>query len=103
MHKGVKRVMRKNLTRFTVLFTLLALVLSLPIAINAQSDEDPLGILEDDRFHWEDLDQFRDLDLGGEEVVIFGPWLTGDEEAFLNVISYFNSVVTNGSVTYVGS
>jgi alpha-glucoside transport system substrate-binding protein len=95
--------MKRNLIRFSAVFLLLALALSMTILVNAQSEEDPLGILEDDRFHWEDLEQFRGYDMGGEEVIFFGPWLTGDEESIQNVVAYFNSVVTNGSVTYVGS
>lgn len=93
--------MRKFLSNF--LATLMLATLAISATTSAQSENDPLGILEDDRFHWADLDEFRGADLGGEEVVFFGPWLTGDEESILNVISYFNSVVTNGSVTYVGS
>ncbi len=71
-------------------------------AVQAQEDEllFPVG---EGPFTWSDLEAFEGVDLGGEEVIVFGPWETGDEESFNNVVAYFNSVVTNGSVTYVGS
>jgi len=69
----------------------------------ATAQEDLLFPIGEGPFTWSDLEAFEGYDMGGEEVIFFGPWLTGDEESLDNVIAYFNSAVTNGKVTYIGS
>lgn len=87
----------------SVLLIAAVMLMSLNV-VSAQDDEvDPLGIRDDERFTWSDLEAFEGVDLGGEEVIFFGPWQTDDEASVQNVIAYFNSVVTNGSITYIGS
>ncbi len=89
----------KHLRTLTIIGLLFA-VMSIPVA-SAQGDLlFPVG--EGD-FAWGDLEAFEGFDMGGEEVVFFGPWQTTDGESVQNVIAYFNSVVTNGSVSYFGS
>jgi len=87
--------------RVLSIFLLVALV---AISINVVSAQDELifPVGEGD-FAWEDLEAFEGFDMGGEEVVFFGPWQTADFDSVTNVVAYFNSVVENGSVTYFGS
>jgi alpha-glucoside transport system substrate-binding protein len=42
------------------------------------------------------------MDLGGEEVVFFGPWQSGDADSLNNIIPYFNEAA-NANVIYIGS
>lgn len=60
----------------------------------------PVG--EDARFHWDNLDAFNDMDLSGEEVTVFGPWLGPDEELVNSVLDYFREA-TGANVNYSGS
>ena len=98
-HKSNRRITVKRLKLIAGL-TLIVLAFS---AFTVSAQDDPLGIRGDDRFAWDSLAAFEGLDLGGEDVLFFGPWETEDLEYLNNVLAYFNSVVTNGSVTYVGS
>ncbi|PJF21635.1 MAG: alpha-glucoside ABC transporter substrate-binding protein [Phototrophicales bacterium] len=88
---------------FSALLIAVMMLASLSVVSAQDEEDDPLGIRGDDRFSWSDLEAFEGVDLGGEEVVFFGPWQTADAESLNNVIAYFNSVVTNGRVTYFGS
>ncbi len=83
-----------------VMLTLVAMAFS---ALTVSAQDDPLGVRDDDRFAWDSLAAFEGLDLGGEEILFFGPWETDDLEYLNNVLAYLNAAVTNGSVTYVGS
>jgi alpha-glucoside transport system substrate-binding protein len=92
------------LKRLVVLALIAAFVVAaLPSVPDAKAQDDLLFPVGEGPFTWSSLDAFQGFDMGGEEVVFFGPWQTGDLESLNNVIAYFNSVVTNGSVTYVGS
>ena len=53
-------------------------------------------------FNWSDLDAFMDMDLSGEEIRIFGPWLGGDRELFEAVYAYFEHA-TGADIVYAGS
>ncbi len=53
-------------------------------------------------FHWEDLDAFSMMDLSGEEIRVFGPWLGGDRELFEAVYAYFEEA-TGADIVYAGS
>lgn len=75
-----------------------ALALSLPVA--AQDDLSfPIG---EGPFHWEDLDRFNEMDLSGEVISVFGPWLGPDEEHVQAVLDYFRQA-TGATVNYAGS
>jgi alpha-glucoside transport system substrate-binding protein len=89
------------LKRLVILGMIVAVIVAVMPMANAQ--DDLLFPVGEGNFTWDALAAFEGYDMGGEEVVFFGPWLTGDEESIQNVIAYFNSVVTNGSVTYIGS
>ena len=57
---------------------------------------------EDDRFHWQSFEEFRDFDLEGETISIFGPWLGPDKVAVENLIAYFEAA-TGAEVNHSGS
>jgi len=62
----------------------------------------PIGD-QPDRFHWDGLQEFADkYDLEGQELEIFGPWITVDEEHINAVIDYFEWA-TGAVVSYSGS
>lgn len=57
---------------------------------------------ENDQFHWESYEALKSLDLSGETISVFGPWM-GDEKAnFDRVIAYFEEA-TGAKVEYAGS
>ena len=60
----------------------------------------PIG--EDDRFSWDDLKKFEGMDLSGEVVTVFGPWLGPDKEFVENALAYFEQA-TGADVQYSGS
>ena len=90
------------LRKVIVLTIVLVMIAAAIPAVTAQDTDYKFPIGEGD-FTWSSLDAFQGFDMGGEDVVFFGPWLTGDEESLSNVIAYFNGAVTNGQVTYIGS
>ncbi|WOD08827.1 ABC transporter substrate-binding protein [Marinomonas sp. GJ51-6] len=57
---------------------------------------------EDNRFSWSSYDALKSVDLSGETVSVFEPWM-GDEKAnFERVIAYFEKA-TGAKVNYAGS
>ena len=60
----------------------------------------PIG--EDDRFDWASLERFEALDLTGQTIEVFGPWLTVDEELVNSVFAYFEHA-TGAEIEYAGS
>jgi alpha-glucoside transport system substrate-binding protein len=88
--------------KFLSLALILAMMTAVFGSVQAQ-DEDLIFPIGEGDFSWSDLEAFEGLDLGGEEVILFGPWETDDRESVENVVAYLNSVVTNGRVTYIGS
>jgi alpha-glucoside transport system substrate-binding protein len=57
---------------------------------------------DDDRFNWQSYEELKNMDLKGETVTIFGPWLTEDKELIESVIAYFEAA-TGATVNYSGS
>jgi alpha-glucoside transport system substrate-binding protein len=57
---------------------------------------------EDSRFNWQSFEALKSLDIQGETVTIFGPWLTEDKELVESVIAYFEAA-TGAKVNYSGS
>lgn len=87
--------------KLSILVLLLALMATMPVA--AQDGGDlvfPVG--EDGRFHWDNLDAFMEMDLSGEEVFVFGPWLGADAELIESVFAYFE-YATGADVVHAGS
>lgn len=66
------------------------------------AQDDLLFPIGEGPFTWSDLDAFNEMDLSGEEVDFFGPWLRSEGESFEEVIKYFNQA-TGANVTYTGS
>ncbi|MCZ2722028.1 ABC transporter substrate-binding protein [Marinomonas sp. 15G1-11] len=57
---------------------------------------------EDDRFSWSSYESLKSMDLKGEKVSVFGPWLGSEKEHFDHVIAYFEAA-TGADVEYAGS
>ncbi|UUP16985.1 ABC transporter substrate-binding protein [Nitratireductor thuwali] len=58
---------------------------------------------EDNRFNWDSYEEFKaENDLSGQELTIFGPWLSADEELFESIVAYFEDA-TGATVNYSGS
>ncbi len=53
-------------------------------------------------FHWEDLDAFSMMDLSGEEIRVFSPWLGVDRDLVESVFAYFEEA-TGADVVHAGS
>lgn len=80
------------------LLLVMALALSLPVA--AQDDlAFPIG---EGPFTWESLERFNEIDLSGETIDVFGPWLGPDQEHIEAVLAYFENA-TGATINYAGS
>ena len=66
------------------------------------SPELPFAIDEDDRFSWDTLAPFEEMDFSGETITVFGPWLGPDKEFVENALAYFETA-TGADVQYSGS
>jgi len=53
-------------------------------------------------FNWESYETLKDMDLDGEQVTVFGPWLGPDQELVESVLAYFADA-TGADVRYTGS
>lgn len=53
-------------------------------------------------FNWDSYEALKSMDLSGEEVTIFGPWLGPDQELVESVLEYFEAA-TGADVKYTGS
>ncbi len=86
----------------------ISLFLVLAVAISAfgvslvSAQNELLFPIGEGEFQWGDLDRFNEMDLSGETVRLFTPWLTVDEENVVNVISYFEEA-TGADVIHSGS
>jgi len=60
----------------------------------------PVG--EDTRFNWSDLERFEALDLSGQRISVFGPWLGPDRDLVLSIFDYFERA-TGATINYAGS
>lgn len=88
--------------RLISLLFILTLLLLIAVNVTAQEYTDPFGLIDDDRFAWDELARFEEMDFGGEEIIFFGPWLRTEGEAVENLVTYFNEAA-NANVVYVGS
>ena len=57
---------------------------------------------EDTRFHWDNMDELKKVDLKGETLTIFGPW-RGDDEAHIQVVLDYFRDATGAEVKYSSS
>jgi len=60
----------------------------------------PVG--EDPRFNWSDLERFEAVDLSGQSISVFGPWLGPDRDLVLSIFKYFE-MATGATINYAGS
>ncbi|MCY4023672.1 MAG: ABC transporter substrate-binding protein [Anaerolineaceae bacterium] len=91
------------MTRKTFTFALaLVLVAGLLGGSLASADGHLIFPVGEGPFHWENLDDFSMMDLSGEEIRVFGPWLGGDRDLVESVFAYFEEA-TGADVIYAGS
>lgn len=57
---------------------------------------------EDSRFQWSSYEALKSVDLSGETVSVFGPWMGSEKTNFENVVAYFEAA-TGAKVEYAGS
>src|SRR5438132_11195557 len=57
---------------------------------------------EDKRFHWENWDALKKVDLKGETLTVFGPWRGDDEKLVQSILDYFREA-TGADVKYSSS
>ncbi|TDO97568.1 ABC transporter substrate-binding protein [Marinomonas balearica] len=57
---------------------------------------------QDSRFHWSSYEDLKSVDLTGQSLTVFGPWLGSEKERFDKVIAYFANA-TGAKVSYAGS
>src|SRR5690606_37336521 len=57
---------------------------------------------EDSRFHWENYEELKNVDLKGETLSIFGPWRGEDEALVRSVLAYFTEA-TGVDIKYSSS
>ncbi len=69
-------------------------------ATHAQELMFPPG--DDPRFTWDSYEALKSMDLSGETISVFGPWLGPDKELVESVIAYFEAA-TGADVQYSGS
>lgn len=87
--------------RHPVLFVTIAFLGLLMTGIAVAADlKFPIG--QDKRFHWDDLKAFQAMDLKGEKISVFGPWLGPDKDLVNSVLDYFRTA-TGANVDYAGS
>lgn len=82
-----------------------AVMASMLLAFSASAQDGtnlkfPIG--QDSRFHWDDLKAFQAMDLKGQKVTVFGPWLGPDRDLIVSVLDYFEAA-TGANVVYTGS
>ncbi len=85
--------------RTSLLAALVALAIPTTSALAADLKYTP-G--KDPKFNWQSYEALKEMDLKGETVTIFGPWLTSDKELVESIIAYFEQA-TGAKVNYSGS
>jgi len=77
-------------------------ILGLFVISIAQAADLKFPVGQDSRFHWDDLKAFQSMDLKGQKVSVFGPWLGPDKDLINSVLDYFRTA-TGAEVDYAGS
>lgn len=78
------------------------LMLSLCLAGQGYGADLKFPIGKDSRFHWDDLKSFQKMDLKGQKISVFGPWLGADKDLVNSMLDYFRTA-TGADVDYAGS
>ena len=83
--------------------SLLSVAVALTLSANAVHAADLLFAPgEDARFSWSSYDALKSVNLSGETVSVFGPWMGDEKTNFERVIAYFEQA-TGAKVNYAGS
>ncbi len=82
--------------------TMLATAIALAVSTSAFSADLKFKPGVDKRFDWDSYEALKQVDLKGQTLTIFGPWLTGDKDLIESVIAYFEEA-TGATVNYSGS
>jgi alpha-glucoside transport system substrate-binding protein len=83
--------------------SLLSVAVALTLSANAVHAADLLFAPgEDSRFSWSSYDALKSVNLSGETVSVFGPWMGDEKTNFERVIAYFEQA-TGAKVNYAGS
>jgi alpha-glucoside transport system substrate-binding protein len=56
----------------------------------------------DPKFSWDSYNKLKSMNLSGEKIAVFGPWLGPDKELIESVVAYFEEA-TGATVNYAGS
>jgi alpha-glucoside transport system substrate-binding protein len=72
------------------------------LAGGAQAQDLKFAPGEDARFNWASYEALKSMDLSGQKLRVFGPWITNDQVLIESVIAYFEAA-TGAEVEYTGS
>jgi alpha-glucoside transport system substrate-binding protein len=90
----------KRVTSFVLVAVLLA-TLAFSFGKPTRAQDLVFAIGEGD-FSWGDLERFEGIDLSGQEIEVFGPWLGPDQALVESVFAYFEAA-TGADIVYAGS
>lgn len=82
--------------------TMLATAIALAVSTSAFAADLKFEPGKDSRFSWDSYEALKDVNLKGETITVFGPWLTEDKDLIESVIAYFEAA-TGADVKYSGS
>ncbi|GLP86816.1 ABC transporter substrate-binding protein [Tritonibacter mobilis] len=72
------------------------------LVAGAATAQDLIFPVGEGAFNWDSYAELEKIDLNGEQVTVFGPWLGPDQELVENVLAYF-AAATGADVRYAGS
>ena len=82
--------------------TILAGIICSGLTVVSSSSEELMFPIGEGNFNWDSYHEFAEMDLTGETVSVFGPWLNQDKVFVDSVIAYFEAA-TGADVEYSGS
>lgn len=81
---------------------LVLVVLALGVLVAPIAAQDLVFPIGEGDFNWASLEEFNAIDLSGQEIRVFGPWLGVDQELVESIFAYFEQA-TGADVVYSGS
>jgi alpha-glucoside transport system substrate-binding protein len=88
--------------KFSVLLVVLSLVMGMVAVMPAAAQDNLKFPIGEGPFSWDSLAEFEAIDLSGQSVTVFGPWLGPDRDLVESVFAYFE-YATGADVVYAGS
>ena len=86
--------------------SLLSAAIALTLSANYAVADTNGGLMfepgKDARFHWASYEALKSMNLKGQTISVFGPWMGSEKEHFEKVIQYFEKA-TGAKVDYAGS